>query len=105
MTDDLRDLTWLRCASIAEAITLIALLGVGVPMKHFFGQPLAVSLIGPAHGVAFLFFCRCLARVAAAFEWTFAEVTLALAAACLPFGGFFNERRFARKQAALAVVA
>ena len=87
----------LRAASVAEATTLLALVGVAVPLKHFWGWPDAVRLMGPAHGLAFLSFGWTLMQAAAAGDWPRGEVIRAALLACLPFGGFVNERRFAAK--------
>jgi integral membrane protein len=95
-----RDYLLLRLASLVEALTLLALVGVAVPLKHLLGAPQAVTIVGPVHGLAFLGFCWLLTRAASAGDWTRGETALALAAACVPFGGFFNERRFAARAAA-----
>lgn len=39
---------------MAEATTLLLLVGVAVPLKHFSGWPLAVRILGPIHGFAFV---------------------------------------------------
>ena len=90
-----RDLAWLRLASIVEALTLLTLVGVAVPLKHLWGFPQAVAVMGPLHGLAFLTFGWRLMQTAAAGDWPPAEIVRAAALACAPFGGFINERRFA----------
>ena len=47
-------LRWLRIAAVAEATTLLLLVGVAVPLKHFSDWPLAVRMLGPIHGFAFV---------------------------------------------------
>ncbi|HXT09327.1 MAG TPA: DUF3817 domain-containing protein [Roseiarcus sp.] len=90
-----RDLSWLRLASIVEALTLLTLVGVAVPLKHLWGFPQAVAVMGPVHGLAFLTFGWLLMQTAAAGDWPRAEIVRAAALACAPFGGLINERRFA----------
>src|SRR3954471_21256618 len=85
----------LRILSVAEAATLLALVGVAVPLKHLYGWPQAVAVMGPVHGLAFLLFGWTLLRTAAAHDWPRAEILRAALLACVPFGGLFNERRFA----------
>ncbi len=92
-----RDYALLRVASVVEATTLLALVGVAVPLKHFWGWPDAVRLMGPVHGLAFLSFGWTLMQASAQGDWPRAEVFRAALLACLPFGGFVNERRFAAK--------
>ncbi len=40
----------LEVVSLVEATTLIFLVGVAVPLKHFAGEPAAVTVMGPVHG-------------------------------------------------------
>ena len=94
-----RDYRLLRVASVAEAATLLALVGVAVPLKHFWGWPEAVRMMGPGHGLAFPSFGWALMPASAAGDWPREEVFRAALLACIPFGGFVNVRRFAARQA------
>ncbi len=49
---ELSQLRRLELASLVEATTLVLLVGVAVPLKHFAGQPTAVAVMGPIHGLA-----------------------------------------------------
>lgn len=49
-------MTSLSRAAIAEALTLLALLCISMPLKHIFENSLAISVIGPAQGLAFMVF-------------------------------------------------
>lgn len=49
-----RQLRWLRITALAEATTLILLVGVAVPLKHLGDWPFAVRFLGPLHGFAFV---------------------------------------------------
>ena len=51
---DSKQLRWLRIAAIAEATSLLLLVGVAVPLKHLGDWPLAVRFVGPVHGFAFV---------------------------------------------------
>ncbi len=55
---ELGQLRKLEVASLIEATTLVLLLGVAVPLKHFAGRPEAVTVMGPVHGIAFCFYVR-----------------------------------------------
>ncbi|RYF49924.1 MAG: DUF3817 domain-containing protein, partial [Cytophagaceae bacterium] len=44
----------LRVIGFLEGVSLIALLGIAVPLKYAFGNPTLVKMIGPVHGVLFL---------------------------------------------------
>jgi len=92
----------LRWASWGEASTLLALLGVGVPLRHGFGLHAATLTLGPLHGAAFLLFVAALAGASRDPDWRAGETARAVVAALAPFGGFVNERRLRRRRAELA---
>ena len=41
---------WFRKVSFAEGWSFILLLGVAMPLKYIWGQPMAVSIVGAIHG-------------------------------------------------------
>ena len=48
----------LRILGNIEGVSLLLLLlGVAMPLKYAFGLPLAVKIVGMAHGVLFLAYC------------------------------------------------
>lgn len=87
---------FLRKIAFAEAISFLLLLGVAMPLKYFAGWPLAVRVVGLAHGVLFLTFCFALFRVMFRAKWPMARGALIFAAALLPFGPFVVDRRMQR---------
>jgi integral membrane protein len=44
----------LRATAFLEGCSFLLLLGVAMPLKYLAGMPLAVTLVGAAHGVLFL---------------------------------------------------
>ncbi|AUG55085.1 hypothetical protein CSC3H3_12025 [Thalassospira marina] len=82
----------LRIGAMAEAVTLLLLVGIAVPLKHLAGIEEATRLMGPIHGVAFLFFAWLVIR--ARFEGLIDGAALGrlMIGAFIPFGGFVNER-------------
>ena len=50
--DDRNALRNLQYLSLLEATTLVVLVCVAVPLKHLAGYPVAVSIMGPVHGIA-----------------------------------------------------
>ncbi len=82
----------LRMLALAEAATLLALVAIAVPLKHYGGVGEATRVLGPLHGLVFLAFCWAIVR-----SWSEGLVAGSDAArlfigACLPFGGIVNER-------------
>ena len=54
----------MRFASVLEAITLLLLFLVAIPLKYAFDLPIATKIMGPIHGLAFLFYLWNLVRTA-----------------------------------------
>ena len=91
----------LELASFAEATTLVLLVCFAVPLKHFAEYPMAVTVMGPVHGLAFLAYIWTAAQTVAGGGWSAAETARLLLGAFLPFGGFLNLPFLARKVAHL----
>lgn len=87
----------LRIASVAEAVTLAVLVSVAVPLKHLAGWPPGVKLMGPLHGLAFLFYVWCVAQTIPGGNWTSREIARLIIAAFVPFAGFTTIRLIRRK--------
>jgi integral membrane protein len=83
----------LRTIAIIEGISLLLLLFIAMPLKYAAGMPMAVKLVGWAHGVLFMLFGALLLWTWIAARWPFARVTLVFIASLLPFGPFLIDRR------------
>ncbi|MDY0071618.1 MAG: DUF3817 domain-containing protein [Thauera sp.] len=92
----------MRVASLVEGATLVLLLGVAVPLKHFAGMPTATTLLGPIHGLAFIFYFWTLVGSISGYGWSRSERVFMVLAALIPFGAFACERRLAKREATLA---
>lgn len=93
-----RSLSWLARASLLEGSTLLALLLIAVPLKHLAGFPQATAIMGPVHGLAFMFYIWMLTQTLSAGLWSKAEGLRLTLAAFLPFGAFFNAPLIRRAQ-------
>lgn len=102
METKIEQLRRLQRAAWAEGATLLLLLGIAVPLKHLAGQAAVVTVMGPLHGMAFLYYLWTIANTVAGDEWTRAEVWRLLACAMLPFGAWFSVGVIRRKAAAIA---
>lgn len=91
-------MTKLRIAALAEAITLITLLLIAVPLKHFAGIVEATKIMGPIHGFAFLVFNWAVFQEYAAGNLKKTECSRLICGAFIPFAGFFNERWLRTKE-------
>src|SRR5687768_1234366 len=80
----------LNLASILESVSLLVLLFFAVPLKHLAGLPQVVSIIGPIHGLTFLFYLWTVIETVSGDTWTRAEISRLVLVAFIPFGGFAN---------------
>ncbi len=88
----------LRLAGKLEGISFILLLFVAMPLKYLAGQPMAVRVIGMAHGILFLAYCFCLLQAKFTTNWPLKRVAGLFVAALLPFGPFIADRRLKREE-------
>lgn len=84
---------FLRRIALVEAVSFLVLLGIAMPLKYLAGQPLAVKIVGWAHGVLFIVFGFALLRAMLVARWPFSRATVVFIAALLPFGPFVIDRR------------
>jgi integral membrane protein len=87
----------LRILAFLEGISLLILIFIAVPMKHYFSNPSLVRTIGPIHGVLFLLFIFNTLSVGVEQNWKFREVTWKVLIACMiPFGTFYVDYKILR---------
>lgn len=90
MRISVRKLGWIEGASF------LLLLGVAMPLKYLAGQPMAVKVVGWAHGALFVALCLVLAIETRRRRWPLRRPLLIFVAALLPFGPYLFDRRIAR---------
>lgn len=90
----------LRWIGKIEGVSFLVLLGIAMPLKYLAGLPLAVKIVGWAHGVLFVAFMAALwsARREAALPLRLSA--LVFIASLVPFGPFLIDRRLARHPSA-----
>ena len=86
----------LRFLGNIEGISYLLLLGVAMPMKYFFGFPMAVKIVGMAHGVLFIAYCLLLALQMKANKWNLLFGIYLFVATLIPFGTFVTDRKLAK---------
>jgi integral membrane protein len=89
-----------RKIAFVEGISFLVLLGIAMPLKYFAGMPLAVRVVGMAHGVLFIAYVVLVGLLFARRTWTFGFAAWALWLSVVPFGTFLLERQLARAEAA-----
>jgi integral membrane protein len=89
----LDDATTLRRIGFAEGLSYLLLLGIAMPLKYYFGQPLAVRIVGSLHGLLFVLYVLLGVSFGRKHSWPVKEFVLLFLASMLPFGPFFFDRR------------
>jgi integral membrane protein len=84
----------LRVLGFLEGISFISLIFIAVPLKHIFGNPILVRIIGPIHGILFLWFLFITLSVGDELKWEFKDITWKVVLSSLiPFGTFYIDRK------------
>lgn len=91
----------LRMAGLVEGVSFILLMGIAMPLKYIWGQPLLVTLLGWVHGLLFMVFCLFLLIVTALRPWPLTRAALVFVAALLPFGPFLIDGSLRKEQNSL----
>ena len=92
-----QQLRQLKIASLVEAATLLALVGVAVPLKHLGGWPLGVRIAGPIHGLTFFTYTWLVLQSFGAGLWSRNQALRLLLVAFVPFAGFLTARLVERR--------
>jgi integral membrane protein len=75
-----------------EALSLIILLGIAMPLKYLMGYPLAVRVVGSLHGILFMAYVAVALLFARREGWSAMNLVRCWIASCLPFGTLVFER-------------
>jgi len=92
MNNGLAHLLRFRKVAIWEGISYVILLFVAMPLKYGFDMPLAVKIVGMAHGVLFIAYCICLALTAKSLRWPIQRSVVAFIISLIPFATFAFDR-------------
>jgi integral membrane protein len=83
----------LRLIGKIEGVSFLVLLGIAMPLKYAAGLPMAVKVVGWAHGVLFVLFVASLWAARREAKLPERLSALVFIAALLPFGPFVIDRR------------
>ena len=93
-----KKLSWLRKAGIAEGISFLILMGIAMPLKYFFQQPMAVSIVGWIHGVLFILFISLAWEFKTDRNKNLGWFAVAFVAALLPAGTFIFDKKLKQEE-------
>jgi integral membrane protein len=92
----------LEIASVLEASTLVVLVCVAVPLKHLGHHDIAVRIIGPVHGLAFLAYLWTVLQTVTGGGWSGRAIARLLLTAFIPFAGFATPAFLRSRRQAIA---
>ena len=86
-----------RKVALYEGLSLIVLMGIAMPLKYIWDQPVAVKVFGWIHGILFILYIWILFRVWMDRDWPFKRVAIAVIASLVPFGTIIFDRSLKRE--------
>ena len=82
-----------RITAYLEGISFLVLLFIAMPLKYMWDMPLAVRIVGSAHGALFVAYCIIGALVWRQLKWPLRIAGLAFISAFLPAGPFIFDHK------------
>lgn len=76
-----------------EGLSFLLLIGIAMPLKYWMGMPLAVRIVGMAHGILFVVYTWMVLSAVANRGWSITRAGQGFFAGLLPFGTFWFERK------------
>ncbi len=92
----------LRFIGFWEAVSFLVLLLIAMPLKYFADWPLAVRVVGMAHGILFMLYVLAAIQAAVERDWPWKKTALVLAASLVPAGPFVVDAKVLRDEATTA---
>lgn len=89
-------LRYLSILALIEGASLVALVGIAMPLKYYAGLPEAVRLTGLAHGFLFLWATSTLIVVLSRGHLSPGKGASVFAASLIPFAGLWSHRMLVR---------
>jgi integral membrane protein len=95
----------LRIVGIAEGISFLVLLCIAMPLKYFLDLPLAVKIVGWAHGVLFMLYIMIVLMSIRIMRWSWLDLMIAFIASLAPGGTLFLDGRWKRRERELSAAS
>ena len=89
--------TIFRIVALLEGVSYIALLLIAVPIKYWGGDEKWVKILGMPHGLLFIAYIILAYLLKNKENWQKRELSFILAASLIPFGTFYVDRKYLRK--------
>jgi integral membrane protein len=86
-----------RLIAMLEGISFLVLLCIAMPLKYYAGMPMAVRIVGMAHGVLFVAYGVLVAVFVFRRMWSVGKGAEAMMYSLLPFGTFVLDAKLKRE--------
>ncbi|WP_343704356.1 DUF3817 domain-containing protein [Chitinophaga sp.] len=86
-----------RIIAWLEGISFLLLIFVAMPLKYFADEPWLNRQVGMAHGLLFVLYVILAIEVKIALNWSLKKTAIALGASIIPFGTFYINEKWIRK--------
>lgn len=86
-----------RLVAMLEGISFLVLLCIAMPLKYYAGMPVAVRIVGMAHGVLFVAYGVLVAAFVLRRMWSLGKGAEAMMYSLLPFGTFVLDAKLKRE--------
>jgi len=80
-----------------EGISYLILLFVAMPLKYYFGYPIATKIVGMIHGLLVLAFIYQLIEAKKEAGFSLKETIKYFILSLIPFGSFYTDKELAKK--------
>jgi integral membrane protein len=88
----------LRLIGFIEGVSFLVLLLIAMPLKYYWGFPMAVKITGWIHGVLFILYIIAVLMAIKAMEWNWFSTLVALSVSLVPIGTFVLDTSLKKRQ-------
>jgi len=93
-----------RLVALGEGVSFLVLLGIAMPLKYIWGEPVLVEIVGMVHGLLFILYIALTVDVKLKLHWSLGKTLLAMAGSVVPFGTFWVTANMLPKSTDMEVV-
>ncbi len=86
-----------RLINKIEGISFIILIFIAMPLKYYFGYPIATKIVGMAHGILVFVFIYQIIEAHQESKWSIKESGLYTILSLVPFGSFYTDKLIKEK--------
>lgn len=88
----------LRVLGMIEGLSFVLLVAVAMPFKYWLGMPILVRVLGPLHGLLFVWLCAEIAQAVFGKDWPLPRGAIVFGASLVPLGPFLIDSWLKRQQ-------